>query len=472
MFSLLGQIGSRLLALAFFARLARVIGPERYGDYGLGAAFGILFVVLVEPGLNQLLTRDGARDRSQLAPLAELGLGYKLAAIAVTWPLMLALAAALGYRGPTLWAVALAGGTTLLLGLEDHAAAVLVAQERLDLESGLRLTSKVLFAGLGLVALALGLSFVAVLATLASVQLAAGLLGLLLAASTGVPLRVRFYRRRIGARVREAWPLAATSVLWLLTMRLDQLIASQLGVPQSDLGDYNGAVKIVEALILFPAAVNTTFQPLLAKAWVSGRERCSSEVELALSTALSMTVPVVVGGAWLAQPLAVFVYGPAFVPVGTLLAIQLVGLLAVAVQFSCFPALIAAGALPAQTRIVASNLVLNVVLNLLLVPRLGVRGASLAAALGGLVASAGCLAALRGLELKVRLWRAAWRPVLAAAMMAGALLAMGERLPLLGTIAVGGATYLGAFVVLGGGTLLAALRERRRSAGQAAPSAS
>ena len=95
-FALVGQVGSRLLALAFFARMARVMGPELYGDYGLGAALGVLFAVVVEPGLNQLLTRDGARDHAQLAPLAELSLGYKLAAIAIAWPLMVGLGAALG----------------------------------------------------------------------------------------------------------------------------------------------------------------------------------------------------------------------------------------------------------------------------------------------------------------------------------------------------------------------------------------
>jgi len=460
-FSLAGQVAARLLALALYAVLARHLGPGLYGDMGLGTAFGVLFAVLVEPGLNPLLIRDGARDATTLTTRASETLGYKLASLVVVWPAMVSAAALLGYRGTTLWAVVFSGGTLLLVAFEDFGAAVLTSRERMDLEGTLRATSKLLFSVAGLGAVALHASFEVLLAALTAAQAVTALVMVVLVRRAGVPVGVRFAPAKAVQQVSQAWPLAVSGVLWLITLRLDQVLASQMGVSRADLGAYAASVKLVEAMILFPTALVLTFSPLLARAYVDGPERCSQELRVGLETVLAACVPVAFGGALLAEPIATAIYGDRFAGTGALLAVQLLGLPLVGIQFLAQYALVAAHSLRAQTVVVGVNLAVNVVANLMLVPRLGIEGAAYAALLGGAAASIACAVALARVQLHLSWLAASWRPLLCGAAMSAAVWALRERMPFWASIGAGAVVYAAVFYALGGTRLVTALRMRR-----------
>lgn len=461
-FSLAGQMAARVLALVFYAVLARQVGPERYGLWGLGAAFGTLLVVLVEPGLNPVLVRDAARDGAMLAPRLAMTLGYKLAALTVAWPLSVGAAWALGQRGQALWAVALAGGAILLGGLEDMCGAALTALERLDLEGALRVASKVLGAGVGLAMLAAHARFEWVLAAVCAGAAATGVLGLAMLAAQGVTIRVRLPLEAVGRLLAESWPLAVHNVLWLVALRLDQVMATAMGVGHADLGDYNAAVKMVEGLIMFPTAVAVAFQASLSRAWAQSPQHAQKALHLALATSLGLCLPITVGGGMLADGLTQVVFGNQYSHAGALLSVQLLTLTLVGIQGLGMVALTAAGRTRVQARLTALNLAVNVLTNLALVPRWGMLGASAAAVAGHLAATAGVWAALRGLDLGQSAVTVAWRAVACCAALAGAVW-LAAPLGTLPAVLAGGVTYAAVFLPLGGWQQLQALRAARRA---------
>jgi O-antigen/teichoic acid export membrane protein len=464
-FTLVGQLAARLLALLFYAVLARQFGPERYGDQGVGAALGTLLVVLVEPGLNQLLVREGARRHDALLGQASVVLGYKLVSLVLVWPLCVLLGAALGYRDVTLWAVVWAGGTILCGALEDLFAAVLTAAERLDLEGLTRLLSKVFSAGLGLGAMAAGVGFEGVLGAVTLGTLLSGAAGLMLARRAGVAVRPAFSFTRVQPLLQEAWPLAVHNVLWLITLRLDQVLARGLGVPDAELGAYNAAVKLLEALILFPTAVVLAFNASLSRAGAQGADSLSRRLHQATAALAALCIPVAVGGACLSEGLSTLVYGDRFGGTGALLGIQLGSLLFVGLQSLSSVALTASGRVRVQAWTVAVNLLVNVALNVVLVPRMGVAGASWAAVGGGVAASVAYGVALRSAGVSAGVWAALWRPALAAAAMAGVLVwTPVGTLHVLVAVGVGGAVFGGVFVMAGGWSVLRALQSARREA--------
>jgi O-antigen/teichoic acid export membrane protein len=259
-------------------------------------------------------------------------------------------------------------------------------------------------------------------------------------------------------RIAQIWPLTASSMMWMLVLRMDQVIAGAMGVDHFDLGNYGAAVKLVEALVLFPGAVATAFQPRLARAWADSAPACSRQLRAALTASLALSVPIAVGGACLAPGLSILVYGDRFLSAGSLLAIQLLCLPFIGIQFLSTHALVAAGAIRVQALAVAVNLLVNLGCNLLLIPQLGVKGASASALCGGFAATLVYAWALRGTRLRPELLASAWRPVLSAAAMGLLLMEVRDRLPLFAAIGVGGAVYAAAFLSLGG---LRALREMR-----------
>lgn len=460
--TLVGHLAARLLGLVFYAAFARVLGPERYGDQALGAAVGTLAITLVEPGLNPLLVRDGARDPVVLQRRLAQALAYKLSLLAIVWPGTIAIAALLGSRSTVLEGIALAGGAVLLGALEDLFASALLAVERMDLEAGLRIASKIGSTGAGLLVLVLKPDFFVVLAAVCAGALATGAVGAALVRRVGLELRLDFHLRAMFERVMQGWPLALSGVLWLLTLRLDQVLASWLGADARALGNYGAAVKVVEALVIIPGAIGAAFQARLSRAYSTAREDCAQELDLAFAAVLGSTLPVAAGGALLAGGLTGLIYGSRFTGTAGLLSIQLFALPLIAVQFVGTHALVAAGAVRAQAFAVGANFAVNVAANLALVPRLGVAGVSWSALAGGGAAAVVYLASLREVGLPTKLWAAAWRPLVSVAAMAFALRAFAAHsLPLPLSIAGGGAVYTGIFLALGGGRILQAMRGAR-----------
>jgi len=468
-FTMAGQLSARLLALVFYAALARVIGPERYGDQSFGVAVGTLCAMLLEPGLNTLLVRDGARDPETLRRRLAEALGFKLVSFLVVLPGMVGLCALLGYRGPALSAVRLAGGTGLLVTFEDLAASALSAVERLDLEGTLRLLSKVCWTGLGFLAIAISGSFEAILAAVFAGAALTAVIGLVLVRRAGIPLGLSFRPKALAAEIAQIWPLALSAAMWMVILRVDQFMASQLGVSHEELGNYGAAVKVLEALVLFPNAVNIAFQARVSRSWTESPEACSRQLRIALFASLAVTIPVAVGGMALSQGLSAFIFGAEFTGTPLLLTIQLACLPLIAVMFLSNHALVCASGIRAHAAAVGANLVVNVLANLALVPRYGVAGASVSAVLGNATACLIYMVALKRRSLRPGLLHALWRPALAVGAMALALWGLSRySLPLFASIAVGGAVYAMVFFGLGGWVAVKALREAR-AAGPSAP---
>jgi O-antigen/teichoic acid export membrane protein len=471
-FSLVGHLLARFLGLFFYAAFARVFGPERYGDQALGAAVGTLAVTLVEPGLNPLLIRDGARDRADLQDRLAQSLAYKLLLLCVVWPGSIGIAALLGLRGTQLAGVAFAGGAILLGALEDLAASALIAVERLDLEAALRIASKISSTGLGLLALALAPDFAVVLSAVCAGAVATSAVGAALVRRVGLTLRFDFHVRTLLDRLAQGWPLALSQILWLVTLRFDQVLASRLGVDAQALGNYGAAVKLVEALIVIPNAVSSAFQPRLSRKFAV-RGECARELNIAIAAVLAATLPVAAGGAMLTQGLSGLIYGSRFTGTAALLSTQLFALPLVGVQFVATTALVAAGAVRAQALAVGSNFAVNAAANLVLVPRLGIQGASWSALAGGLAAATVQIVSLRQVGLPARMLAAAWRPLAGASAMALALRALAApSLPLPLSIGGGGVLYAGIFLALGGGRIIQALRGARSERTGAPPASS
>jgi len=61
----LGEVIIRLLSFAFVVLVARVVGDESFGIINFAFSFSLLFVVIVDFGLNPLLIRDAAKDPAQ-----------------------------------------------------------------------------------------------------------------------------------------------------------------------------------------------------------------------------------------------------------------------------------------------------------------------------------------------------------------------------------------------------------------------
>jgi O-antigen/teichoic acid export membrane protein len=430
---LVARVISRLVALVMVVVLANHLGANAYGRYTTLVAYSALVSVVADLGLSPLYTREAARDPARLPLYLCTLLGGK---------------AVLGAAACALFSAAL-----ILVGLGPLVLPGAVLLLTTTYATLLRNT----FYALG------RLEFEAV-AILCEIAIQAGLIfygarrgeGVAFfvwsyAASYGftclyVPLVVVFFRlarlrpalslRLLWAWLRLAFPFAVAALLTNLYFKADVPILQHFR-PYREVGWYQFAYKPFEALQFVPLAIQAVVYPLLA---IHFRER-SSKLGIVYARSFKVLVvlgwPLTVGTFVLVHPIGrLFRLFPQSEPSLRILAWGIVFLFA----NSAFTAMLSA--MDRQDLFAwatAIAVVVNLGLNLILIPRYGYLAASAVTVVTEAAFSVAAWWFVAGCE-RLPWLRTSWRTLVAGALMGAALFPLADH-SLVVVVPVGVAVY-------------------------------
>lgn len=400
----LGVAGSVLgRGLSFLTQVVagRGLGPAAFGAFGLGWTLFRLGALVAPLGLHLGVLRfgsaspgeGGATPRGLLRRALGLALLGGLASAALLAGAAYRLEVSV-FRIEGLGGVLLAFAAALpLVALLTVLAAGARAVRRIGLAVALeQILQPAGFLVLGVVALALGRSAAGVawahsasyaVATLAALLALRGLLG------PGVEGPSR------SALVGYSWPTALAGLMTLAVTWTDRLFVGYL-MPGEAVGIYHAASQLPMALATVLGGFNAIFGPMAADLHVRGeRERLRALYRTATRWGIVAVLPVLAIVLATPRELLEAVFGRAYAGgSGALFWLglgQAVNVCTGGVGFL----LMMTGRERVWLRWTAVGLVLNVPLNLLLIPRWGVTGAAIATALSISVLYGGAVAAVR-----------------------------------------------------------------------------
>ncbi|WP_244928567.1 polysaccharide biosynthesis C-terminal domain-containing protein [Nocardioides sp. W7] len=248
----------------------------------------------------------------------------------------------------------------------------------------------------------------------------------------------------LGAGIRGTFLIGLSSLVLMLLFRLDVLILGHLQGPD-EVAVYSVAYRLLETVLFVTYAVNYAVLPVLSATADRGRRRLGYERALAVAgfVYLPFAVVCVVDGGSVLSLLFGASYADAAAPVLAWLA---PAPLFVAAATFASSVLLALGRSRELLLGSTCSLLVNLVLNLVLIPPYGASGAAAATAVAYVVQAAVVLGGLRRLGERLSLLR----PLACAAAASLVLLVVlvVTPLPLLVELVVGGAAYLGAWLVL------------------------
>jgi O-antigen/teichoic acid export membrane protein len=439
-----GEAIARLIAFAATVYLARTLGPGGYGIIGLALAVLLYFTYLADCGIETLGVREIAADPSRATTLAPAILSLRLT-VAALLALLLALAglflmpqpdgAILAVYGLTLLGVG-ANTRWIHLGLEDASQ---VAFARIIGETTMVLLVVLLVRSAGDLARV-------PLAQFTGDILAMSLLAIWLG-RRGIALPLRWDRAAAAPVLRRAFPLVLHALLGLMIYNSDLIFLRAFWTP-ADVGQYVAAYTLVSFLLNLGIAYSQSLLPTLTRlAPEPPRQRALYQTSMAQVFAAAF--PLAIGGFLLAPGIIAFVFGPGYERSTTALTILIWTVPVAFYRNVPQMALIAAGRQDRVLRITFVSAMLNLALNILVIPRHGMVGAA-AATLGTEVFRTLLALAFAGREgfsfpRPSRLWRV----TLAGAGMGVALFFL--RFQWLGlAIAAGALVYLVLLVLVGG----------------------
>jgi len=240
--------------------------------------------------------------------------------------------------------------------------------------------------------------------------------------------------------VSSAIPLCGSQVMGMITTNFDLLlIGVWLGTQGAGL--YGAALRIVWVPTTIAMAYYAALRPLVAHAYVSGFQTVEAMFKRSVRLTTALSIGIIAGGITLAQPIILQVYGKDYAPAALPFQILLAGICMMFVRTNYRLVMITFNQQVIDFRIMAAAAVLNIGLNLTLIPKYGITAAACAT-----FASEALILILeytytRRLISHVPLGRYAVKPIFCSAIMVCVLYASAVIPNLYMRVVLGGLVY-------------------------------
>lgn len=449
-------IGTRLAMFALGVVLARELGPESYGRYGIALALAVVLVPVADAGLTPYVTREVARNRETGEAVLRAALRAKLLLSGLIFAGVGAVSVAVA-EGELLAALLLVTLSQLLDGVSAFVYGYFRGREWMGVEA--RLTTAASFArSLG------GIALVLLTGTLAPALVWLAVVALL---QVGWSLRRLVWA--LGAPAgravldwRTAVTMGAIAIFVMVYGRADAVLVGWL-VGEAAAGLYTAAYTLLLGLQILPWMIAVALGPVFVRAHATDADLLRRSWSEGLRAILVLSLPLALAPALLADGLLELLFGSDYEEAATALAI-LVWSTPLAALGAVLTGVLRAGGRERALLVVAAGAAAgNIGANLALIPRYGIEAAAavtIATEVVGLAAM--CAVAVRsGLVPAPRL------PLLRLAAALTALTAVAVAGVPGGVAATGlaaGAAYAAVLVAtrVVGPRELALLREARR----------
>ena len=440
-----------LLFLAY-TQLFRYLGPEQSGQLQFVLSYVTLFGVVIDFGIQQYVVKKISEDRSKAKQYFHNFLAVEIVLAAVVYGAMVGFAHWSGYDPIVIKAIAVAGLGVALFGLTYPFLAVMTSFYDLKKVALVNFFSSAINVGIIFLTIWVGGSIV----MLASQQVIFGLLA--------VVLYYQFVQPHIGKP--EIWKgirgiefpmiknilLAAIPFAMLVGFstiynRIDViLITKTLGYHQTGL--YTAAYKFFDLIAFFPAVVSHSLYPMFASLMSKhkiGDVRLVLEKYLRFMAALAL--PIATGVMLLAEPLILLLAGEEFREAAPVLAV-LAWAPAILFLYIVVNALVISQLTKFATAITGVNVVINVIGNIILLPRIGIMGAAIMTLVSEALQGIFYFYFVRKKITHFTFFKNLWQPFIGAAIMGVAVYHFRDQFILI-PIAVGVGVYALVLLILG-----------------------
>lgn len=386
--SLLNQF-VRVASLAFVTvALSRHFGPQRFGSLAVGLALVRIFAIVATFGLDRIVVRHLVEQKESGPAILREAFWVKLAMASVSYLSMLAFICVFQRGDTLLLKIAVLAGGGLLFQSGDVFDYGFQAHGRLSLSFFGRSVPIFLSTATKLTAILLNAPLL-VLAALETIEAA-----LIASALYLVHRRTAMRRARCISRANVGWPrllaeglpLLLSALAVMIYMRSDIIMLGKI-VGYKAAGIYAAASQISEACALFPVALMPALFPVLVNWRRSGAEFLERKMErlflVAVSGGLLFSFGLTIGAASIVD----LVFGANYHAAAAILAVHGWTLVFIFIGIAQSGYDVMENLTWFATARMIGGAALNIMLNLIFIPRFGAIGSAVATLLAQMFSS-------------------------------------------------------------------------------------
>jgi len=416
-----------LLILLILA--GRYLGDANYGVFTFSLAFVFIFEIFTDFGISELSQRSVTRDKTLAPKYFGNLLVWKLIASTVVLAVLVLTINLLKSSPEVRFTVYLLGFANILRSFKSTCRAFFRAFERFDLDCLTMYVERSALLVVGIVVLILGgglISFALVFIVVRAFDLALTF-GILNWKIVKIVPKFNFtFFRKLQI---EALPFGLRAVIITLYFYVDTVMLSFMRT-NAEVGWYNAAYKIYEGLTVLPFIICVVLYPRLSQLFVLNKKAHSLLSSRAAKYMFIISFPILICGIILSKNIINILFGKEFQNSVVALQILLVGVVFV---FQIWLFQIILNSIDKQKVVMyvgLTGLIVNVFLNLLLIPRYGFRGAAATTVMSELMVFSIYYFYLHRSYFKISVWKLSLKPLFAS-LIVGALVWKFNTLPLI-----------------------------------------
>lgn len=370
------QLVRAAIGFLFFLFLARQLGPGDFGKYMFAFSLAEIFSILGDLGLHEYSIREMARRPELLKERLPGILALKTLLSSTSAIIMLSILPLLGKDRATSLAVVAFALAQIGYSWFYASTIAFAARQDLHIQAFLWLMEKVLFAAAGVaVILATSKDFVLVAFSNTFVQFFGGALAVAIAWRKYGPWVRDLHRDQWSRYLKAAIPFGLIVAFYLVYFRIDTVMISFFRGDE-EVGQYSAAYNLVSALLFLPSGLVAALFPRLAGAYRSPEDNLDGPFQKAARWLLALSMPMAVGIWLLADPLVLALLGDTYLPAVTAFAVLGWVLPVWFITFLQGNILTVVERQKAVAVVGLANMILNVGMNLIIIPRYGFTGAA------------------------------------------------------------------------------------------------
>ena len=439
----------RLIGFVVITLFARLAGPHTFGTYSFALALaGFVVGAPTNFGIGQLGTREIARDPADAGKVVGEALAVQAIIAAGAVGLMMALVPVFSSDSGLLTLAPLLALYYVAYSMTVDWA--LQGLQRLRAVAAARLAGQVLFGIVTPLILVRGpTGAVRYAAVLAAGAILTAIVAFVMVRRAVGPIRLSWAIAPLWDLAKRAAPLGFSLIMLQIYYSMDQVLLGLL-TNQTEVGQYAAAAKLPAVLGGFIMIWMSAVYPHASKLFTHDTDALRRQLGSFTSLGVVVALPLAAGSAIVSTGVVTGLFGQAYRPAGAPFAILMAGSALAVVSVNYTSLAMASGHERTFAMSVTVASIINVLLNLLLIPLYGTIGAAIATVAAGVVVFTVCARKVVAVIGRPPIaGRRIVGAVAATAVMSAVLLAMPFSMSVWLRIPAGGAVYLAVAAACG-----------------------
>jgi O-antigen/teichoic acid export membrane protein len=375
---LLSQIISYILGFFTIIYIARYLGADGFGIISLALSFSAIFGIFVDMGLNTLMIRELARNKSLSHKYLSNSAIIKVILSFLTFGILALVVNIIDYNPLVSNIIYLITLSVIITSFSGILSSIFQAEEKMEYLSLANILSSIILLSGTLIGIYYGfnvLYFAYVYIAASTVVFVYSLIVYLLKFSRfKLVIDLSFWLPTL----KEAWPFGIIFLSGMLYTYVDSILLSIFKGTEA-VGWYSAAYRLMYIVLLLPNAINTAIFPVMSRLYAdSSRDSLTLVYERYFKYMLIIGIPLGFGSSLLAKDIILILYGTGYVQSIICLQIMVWAVVFTFVGASSIQLLQSTNKQIIITKISLVCLFINIIINLILIPQYSYVGASIA----------------------------------------------------------------------------------------------